>query len=320
MKRFAILSILMLFLAFSGFSQSRDWRRFRHELVFGAGTAEFMGDLGGGKGVGTHFVRDFDIQAGRWAFMAGYGYKFAERWALRTGVYYGRVFGSDKFTPENARNGRNLTFRSPIIELSEVVEFSLVRENYVQRYNFKHSKGARKTQPNLYIFAGVGGFFFNPRAQYLPTVQDEYGNVVLDAEGNAVQNTENEHYGDWYSLQTLGTEGQGIIPTREKYHRVQVSFPIGVGMNYPLNRSWGIGFDFGFRYTITDYIDDVSNTYVSPDIYDDDIARYFSNPGSKYSVGCGEQRGDNAWNDAYMFLTIKATYKIGSPRRGRSKF
>ena len=91
-------------------------------------------------------------------------------------------------------------------------------------------------------------------------------------------------------------------------------------MNALINRSWGIGFDFGFRYTLTDYTDDVSNTYVSPDIYDDDVARYFSNPASKYPVGPGEQRGDNKWNDAYMFLTVKATYKLASSRRGRAKF
>ncbi len=293
MKRFAVLTILLLFVTFFAVAQSRDWRRYRHELVFGAGTAEFMGDLGGGKGVGTHFVKDFDIQAGRWAFMAGYGYKLSERFTLRTGLYYGRVYGSDRFTSEYARNGRNLTFRSPIIELNEVVEFSLLRETYGHRYHIKRAKG-RKPTPNIYIFAGIGGFFFNPRAQYLD--------------------------GKWYSLQPLGTEGQGYVSTRKKYSRIQMSIPFGVGMNALINRSWGIGFDFGFRYTLTDYIDDVSSTYVSPDIYDDDVARYFSNPDSKYSVGPGEQRGQNKWNDAYMFLTIKVTYKLMSNRRGRSKF
>jgi len=294
MKRFAIFTILLLFVTLSAVAQSRDWRRYRHELVFGAGTAAFMGDLGGGKGVGTHFVKDFDIQAGRWAFMAAYGYKLSERFTLRSGIYYGRVYGSDEFTPEYARNGRNLTFRSPIVEINEVVEFSVLRETYGHRYRIKRAKGKKPT-PNIYLFAGVGGFFFNPKAQY---PGDE----------------------KWYALQPLGTEGQGYFPTRKKYSRIQLSIPFGVGMNALINRSWGIGFDFGFRYTLTDYIDDVSNTYVSPDIYDDPIANYFANPGSKYPVKPGEQRGENKWNDAYMFLTIKATYKLFSNRRGRSKF
>ena len=319
MKRFAVLTILLLFVTFFAVAQSRDWRRYRHELVFGAGTAEFMGDLGGGKGVGTHFVKDFDIQAGRWAFMAAYGYKVSERFTLRTGLYYGRVYGSDRFTPEFARNGRNLTFRSPIVELNEVVEFSLLRETYGHRYHIKRAKG-RKPTPNIYIFAGVGGFFFNPRAQYLPVVKDEFGNTVVDAEGNTTPDQSDSRYGKWYSLQPLGTEGQGYVSTRKRYSRIQMSIPFGVGMNALINRSWGIGFDFGFRYTLTDYIDDVSNTYVSPDIYDDDVARYFSNPDCKYSVGPGEQRGQNKWNDAYMFLTVKVTYKLMSNRRGRSKF
>ncbi|MBQ1719100.1 MAG: outer membrane beta-barrel protein [Bacteroidales bacterium] len=307
MKRFSILTIFLMFATISLVAQTGDWRRYRHELVFGAGTAEFMGDLGGGKDVGTHFVKDFDIQAGRWAFMLGYGYKLTDRFALRTAIYYGRVFGNDEFTPEPARNGRNLSFRSPIIELSEVVEFSIIREKFGYRYNSKHARKLKAT-PNLYIFAGVGGFYFNPRAQYLPT----------DANGNPDES--NPDYGKWYSLQPLGTEGQGIVSTRQKYSRIQMSIPFGVGLNCMLTKSWGIGFDFGFRYTLTDYIDDVSSTYVDPDIFDDPMASYFSNPACKYNVGAGEQRGDSNWNDAYMFLTIKVTYKLFSSRRGRSKF
>ena len=307
MRKFAVLIIFLTFATISVVAQTGDWRRYRHELVFGAGTASFMGDLGGGKGVGTHFVKDFDIQANRWAFMVGYGYKLTDRFALRTSVYYGRVFGNDEFTPEPARNGRNLNFRSPIVELSEVVEFSILREKYGFRYNSRHVRKNRST-PNLYIFAGLGGFFFNPRAQYLPT----------DAAGNPDESDPN--YGKWYSLQTLCTEGQDYVSTRHKYSRIQMSIPFGVGLNCMLTKNWGIGFDFGFRYTLTDYIDDVSSTYVSPDIFDDPIARYFSNPASKYEVGPGEQRGDSNWNDAYMFLTIKATYKIPSGHRGRSKF
>jgi hypothetical protein len=302
MKRFSILMIFLTFATISLVAQTGDWRRYRHEFVFGAGTSAFMGDLGGGKGVGTHFVKDFDIQANRWAFMVGYGYKLSDRFALRTGIYYGRVSGNDELTPEYARNGRNLSFRSPIIELSEVVEFSILREKIGHRYNIKRAKGKR-TMPNLYIFAGIGGFYFNPKAQYLP--EDESA----------------DHYGEWYALQPLGTEGQGKVATRQKYSRVQLSIPFGIGMNYMLTKSWGIGFDFGFRYTLTDYIDDVSSTYVDPELFgDDEIARYFSNPKSKYKVDAGDQRGDSNWNDAYMFLTIKATYKLFAVHRGRSKF
>ncbi|MBO7132603.1 MAG: hypothetical protein J6W06_00390 [Bacteroidales bacterium] len=320
MRRFAVLIIFLTFATISVVAQTGDWRRYRHEFVFGAGTAAFMGDLGGGKGVGTHFVKDFDIQANRWAFMAGYGYKLTDRFALRTSVYYGRVFGNDEFTPEPARNGRNLSFRSPIIELSEVVEFSILREKFGHRYNIKHAKGKKPT-PNVYIFAGLGGFYFNPRGQYLPVVKDETtGLPVLDADGNTTPDESDPDYGKWFSLQTLGTEGQDYVSTRHKYSRIQMSIPFGVGLNCMLTKSLGIGFDFGFRYTLTDYIDDVSSSYVSPDIFEDPIARYFSNPASKYRVGAGEQRGDTKYNDAYMFLTVKLTYKLNSVRRGRAKF
>lgn len=303
MKKFTITSLIILFTMSFAFSQSHEWRRYRHELVFGGGTTAFMGELGGGAGIGTHFVKDFDFLASRWSFQAGYGYKFTDRWALRAAAYYGRVYGSDELTTDPSRSGRNLYFRSPIIELSTVIEFSILRESYGHRYSFKHIKGKRPT-PNLYIFAGVGGFWFNPRAQYLPS------------DPNA------EHYGEWFSLQKLGTEGQGIIPTRPTYSRIQFCIPFGIGINCLLNRQWGVGFDYGFRYTFTDYIDDVSNTYVSTDIFDDPIAAYFADPTCGEFIGSnpGDQRGQNKYPDVYMFLTVKVTYKIASRNRQRSKF
>lgn len=121
MKKLFFLLFIFLLTTTLVVGQSNEWRRYRHELVFGAGTSEFMGDLGGGKGAGSHFVKDFDIQAGRWAFMAGYGYKLTDRFALRTGIYFGRVYGSDKYTAEYARNGRNISFRSPILDRKSVV-------------------------------------------------------------------------------------------------------------------------------------------------------------------------------------------------------
>ncbi|MCF0206657.1 MAG: hypothetical protein HUK15_04450 [Bacteroidales bacterium] len=324
-KKILFLSLFSLTMTVFAFSQNRDWRMFRHELVFGAGTAQFLGDLGGGKGVGTHFVRDFDIQASRWSFNFGYGCKVSERFALRTSVYYGRVFGSDNYTPEYFRNGRGLAFRSPIIELNEVVEFSILRETYGNRYS-GHGK-TKKNTPNLYIYAGVGGFYFNPRGQYLPEKLDASGNPLCDANGNVIPDTDDENYGKWYSLRELGTEGQGYFSTRPKYRRVEMSFPVGFGMNYLITRNWGIGFDFGVRYTMTDYLDDVSTTYVSPDIFTDDVARWFSNrssyvkdDGTIVREGPGGQRGESKYNDAFMFLMIKATYKITPNRKSRPKF
>ncbi len=38
--------------------------------------------------------------------------------------------------------------------------------------------------------------------------------------------------------------------------------PIGVGVKYALNERMNLGFEVVYRYTTTDYLDDVSKTYV----------------------------------------------------------
>jgi hypothetical protein len=40
---------------------------------------------------------------------------------------------------------------------------------------------------------------------------------------------------------------------------------MGIGFKYTIDRRWGISLEYGFRYTFTDYIDDVSKTYYDRD-------------------------------------------------------
>lgn len=297
MKR--IVSLFLLFFLFIGTSFSQfnvHWRKIRHEVFFGSGTTNFLGDLGGANTIGTHSIKDFDLKSSRWLFQAGYGYKIAEPLAVKASLFYGRLYGSDQFTLEYHRNSRNLHFRSPIIELSGTIEYSIVKERYGHRYDLRRIKG-RGNLPNFYVFTGISGIYFNPKGQYTD--------------------------GKWYALQPLGTEGQGIIPTREKYSRLSIAIPVGIGMNYLVDRNIGVGFDFGFRYAFTDYMDDVSTTYVDPNIFSDPMAAYFSSGTADPAwsgVGPGQQRGQSKYNDSYMFLTLKVSYKLRPRLPGLPKF
>lgn len=271
------------------------WRKIRHEVSFGVGTNNFLGELGGSNTVGSHFVKDFDFKSSRWLVQGGYGYKLAEQWAVKGNLIYGRFYGNDSFTDEEHRHIRNLSFRSPFVEASATIDFSIIKERYGHRYDLRRNKGMGNL-PNVYIYTGISALYFNPKAQYTD--------------------------GNWYALQPLGTEGQGIIPTREKYSRVTMAIPAGIGMNYVIDRNLGIGFEYGIRMTFSDYIDDVSNTYVDPSVFTDPMALYFSDPtgGTWIGSAAGQQRGQNKYNDAYMFLTIKVTYKLRPKSPGMPKF
>ncbi|HEX6334247.1 MAG TPA: DUF6089 family protein [Flavisolibacter sp.] len=119
---------------------------------------------------------------------------------------------------------RNLNFKTRILDLELTAQYNIFSLNY------------RWWTP--YVFAGVGAFRFNP-----------YTN---DAADNRV------------FLQPLSTEGQGFEPGRSKYSRVQISIPLGFGADYALNEDVRVGLEFGYRKLFTDYLDDVSTTYVDP--------------------------------------------------------
>ena len=297
MKKFIILCGILISTSIIVQAQYNvHWSKIRHEVFFGAGSINFLGELGGANTIGSHFVKDFDFKSSRWLFQGGYSYKLSEGWAVRASLFYGRVFGNDQLTEEYHRNSRNLSFRSPIVELSATVDFSIVKERYGHRYDLRRVKG-QSNKPNFYIFSGVSGVYFNPKANYTD--------------------------GNWYELQPLGTEGQGIIATREKYQRVTLAIPAGIGLNYIIDRNFGIGFELGVRYTFTDYIDDVSNTYIDPALFTNPIAAYFSYGTADpdwIGIGPGQQRGQSQYNDAFMFLTLKVSYKIRPPAPGRAKF
>ena len=112
---------------------------------------------------------------------------------------------------------------------------------------------------------------------------------------------------------------------------------MGVAAKYNLNRTIAISLEYGFRYTFTDYIDDVSGTYADPAKVkaanggDGDAAAYFSNPsipiqdGDKVIDKSGPsfinlQRGNPGSKDTYMFLTLALNYKFVSKKTNRPKF
>ena len=162
-----------------------------------------------------------------------------------------------------------------------------------------------------YFFGGVGIFYYNPKGKYTD--------------------------GNWYALRPLHTEGQGLPGGGKSYGPISVCFPLGLGAKIALDQRWSLGIEYGIRYTLTDYIDDVSGKY-----YDNNaikakygnIAAYFADPSllkypaelggnasGAWQSAAGQERGNPKYNDAYMFMSFNVNYKIPyKKRRTRSKF
>ncbi len=296
-----VVSILLLLTLLYSVSQAQrkgrqHWKKYRYELVGGLGVSSFLGELGGRNAIGSHNPKDFNFTKTRTSLNIGLRYRIRERLAFKVGLSHAILTGSDETTKEHYRNHRNMKFYTHIIEFAGQLEYYFLKEKPVRRYRIRKRGGSNIS---AYAFVGVGGFWFNPQ-------------------GKRPDN------GKWVSLQPLGTEGQGVVPGRTKYKRTCVAIPYGLGMKYGLTRRWSIGLEFGARYTFTDYIDDVSTTYVSREILEknSELSGIMGDPTGKYSgqTAPGLQRGNANHRDMYMFLMITANYKIKKQVRHRPKF
>jgi len=98
---------------------------------------------------------------------------------------------------------------------------------------------------------------------------------------------------------------------------------MGFGVKYYVSDKVNLGLEFLYRKTFTDYIDDVSTTFVDPAVLAANlpsgtatIATAMSNksplqgiPGSNYNPG--DKRGDPTQNDAFFTLALKIGIRFG---------
>ncbi len=282
-------------------------------LMFGLGDAKveaginfgptfFLGDLGGKVGKGTTFIKDLNYQLTKLmkgAFITIYpnewmGIRFAGQYTYVEGI---DSIISTHGVDELWRKQRNLDFKSNMWEVYGALEFYPTM--YFMRNNEEYDPRFRP-----YLFAGVGAFHFNPRG----SLKDQNGSV------------------SWHELQPLRTEGQGFTqyPDRKPYKLTQMNIPMGGGFKYIINDNINVGLELLYRKTFTDYIDDVSTTYIDPEhfalnlpVADAAIARAISDKTIGYvTPGVtrfqpGDTRGFPQHNDAYFSFLFKLGIRFG---------
>ncbi len=312
-KAFLLLLIILPTLA-----SAQRWKRQRYEWVTGVGATQFLGDVGGRDQIGSDFFFDLDAASTRYVVNLGLRYKISQYVSAKTGFSFGEIAGDDKFTKEPFRQNRNIHFRSPVVEWATQIEVSWMKESVGSRYKIRRvrGRGRKGSQVYVYGFAGVALLYMNPMAQY---------------------------NGKWHALKPLHTEGQEFVPSRSEYSNWQFAIPFGIGMKYALDKNSSIGLEYGLRKTFTDYIDDVSTSYVytkwAPNsaalqqaLGYDNVAAALADPSlnrvstnvEAFPGACsacpGQQRGDPTDLDSYMFMMITYQRKIRTTRKGLPKF
>jgi len=165
----------------------------------------------------------FSFDQSNGAFGIGLKYDLNPHLALRTNLLLTQVGATDAKNDAHLRF-RNLSFNSKITEGNVQLEYTLF------------DLDEKKFSP--YAFAGLGVFHFNPYA--------------FDTLGNKVY------------LKPLSTEGQGLSnhPDRKPYSLTQLNIPFGAGVKLRVSDNVVLAYELSFHKLFTDYLDDVSTTYV----------------------------------------------------------
>ncbi len=206
-----------------------------------------------------------------------YKYFMNPHFGLRFGANYTSLSAADSESNIAVNRARNLSFATHLFEMHGALEINMLPIEVLQM----------KVTP--YVFGGISAFYFNPFAE------DDNGNKVF--------------------LRPLSTEGEGlpIYPDRKPYSNINMAFPFGGGMKFFVGKTLMFTMEMGFRYTNTDYLDDVSKSYVDLDslaAYKGALARSMAYRGDKLVTWdrnnpyYGYQRGDSKANDWFWYGNI----------------
>ena len=269
------------------------------EVGINFGPTFFLGDLGVDANTITSFAKTINDPIKKF-MKGGYISIHPKEWlGVRLAMEYTFVEGDDKNsvtigTTKNYRKERNLDFRSNIWEAYTAVEFFPLM--YLKRNDVEYAPRLRP-----YVFAGIGLYHFNPQG----SLTDQNGNKT------------------WHDLHPLHTEGQGFpeYPKRKTYSLTQINIPFGAGVKYKLTEKVNLGLELLYRKTFTDYIDDISTTYVSPALFAKNLPAsdaYLAmrlNDKSPTTAGRTSsviKRGNPNQNDTYFSLALKLGIKLAN--------
>jgi hypothetical protein len=241
----------------------------------------------------AHYFGDLNTRAKinrpKLAFGAFFRKQFGNYTGVRVSVHFAQLGYSDVYNTHNEyQRRRNLSFNSNIFELALQGDFNF----------FKFVPADPNHNFTPYVTLGAAVFSYDPYA-YLNDQK--------------------------VFLRPLGTEGQGTAayPDRKPYNTMAFALPFGVGVKYALNDRMNIGFEVVHRFTFTDYLDDVSSTYVGADKFpllpdgSPSVAQLLQD--RSYETGDiigieGRQRGFSKQKDQYVMAEVTFSFNLTSYR------
>ena len=265
------------------------------EAGLSIGPTNLLSDLGGNAGKGTKFIKDNNFPATKLIFGAYLSYQPNEWLGFRLALNRGTLMGDDALIKgkgglEEARKNRNSDVRSRITEGMLLAEF------YPTVF-FEGDPNDVVGRLRPYAVAGVGLLHFNPQGTDPVTKE-------------------------WVDLRPLHTEGQGFaeFPGRKEYKLTAFQYTLGAGAKYFFSEKVNLSLEILHRTTNTDYLDDVSTTYIAPasfyahmSLAQAALAERMANKSGTIAApyAAGMKRGTSTNNDAYFSVNLKLGFRLG---------
>lgn len=264
-------------------------------------------------------------------FMGGIFSRYALHpgFVWRMGINYGSVYANDNWNYTQAKSAasteddayqryfRNLDVKSNIWEGNIVFEINPRRLGNLEKAGAK-----KRMQP--YILIGGGYFHFKPKGMYTPRGSDGRPNGQarqVDLDKLYLEN-EGPASGSDTILSKMG------LPVAAGLNKLWVPEVIGgLGVRWDLGTQLSLGVEYMYRYTFTDYLDNVSTSYVDPKVFDvihskdpqkAQMARdmydksWILDKDAKHQPG--ELRGNASDKDAFSTIAISFYYRIKTKR------
>lgn len=258
------------------------------------GTA-VSGEIGLSVGA-AHYFGDLNpngnINRPKMAFGAFFRKQFGKYIGLKVSGHFAQLGYSDIYSKNEVQKRRNLSFNTNTWELALSGDFHL--------YQFFPGQMGYEFTP--YVTLGMGLFTYDPYA-YLK--------------------------GQKYFLKPLHTEGQTYIAGFQPYNSMAMCFPVGLGFKYNVRGNTNVFMEFGYRFTNTDYLDDVSTAYAGsaafPPLANGDPSPAFLLQDRSYELGTpigikDRQRGISKQNDQYAFVELGVSISLFSYKCPTAKY
>jgi Domain of unknown function (DUF6089) len=220
----------------------------------------------------------------RYCANAFYKHNYNPYISIKGGLAYALLGGADKFSKSVYEKSRNLSFENNVFEATVSGEFNF----------FKYEVGEPTNKFTPYINFGLGVMYTNPYANF---------------------------NGTKYFLKPLATEGQLYSQYKDrKYSNVALVLPVGMGVKYWMTAGTTFSFEISNRFTSTDYLDDVSATYVGKNLFPDNNPPYVDPAAAMQDrsvelgitpIGvAGRQRGVSSTKDQYLMAIASFSIRL----------